>query len=323
MDVLSYIESVNSLAAPALTVRAQAISPNDNGQLIYDIFFPRQNVKSVKLRDITIRNFRPAADRREWNARGRLIPIQTPDKRDLKIIPVEAYSKIDEEEMQELFENTDGEKALIQRRIGASIPERVDNLTKANYRRVELDAMSVWSRGYVDQVDPQTGRTFRTSFQIAAGRLQTALSAWNSTNAYDNLLAWVRDGISEMGPIEGVALRQATQNVIQASAPTLLNGYKPTIREIASASRMNSAAPSASSPSRIPSTCSRTVESRPRRPKSGPTTRSTPFRPARSSAGPPTRPSCAPARWRPRCPRRRSTKTASRSSTSPPTAGVS
>jgi hypothetical protein len=234
MDIFSYIDSVNELTAPALTVRAQAISPNDNGNLIYDIFFPRQNVRSVKLRDITIRNFRPAADRREWNARGRLIPIQTPDKRDLKIIPVEAYSKIDEEEMQELFENSDGEKALIQRRIGASIPERADNLTKAVYRRVELDAMSVWSKGYVDQVDPQTGRSFRTSFKFAVGRLQTALSAWNSTNAYDNLLAWVKDGISEMGPIEGVALRQATQNVIQASAPTpLVSGWKPTIKEIA------------------------------------------------------------------------------------------
>jgi hypothetical protein len=233
MDIFSYIESVNELTAPALTVRAQAISPNDNGKLIYDIFFPRQNVKSVKLRDITIRNFRPAADRREWNARGRLIPIQTPDKRDLKIIPVEAYSKIDEEEMQELFENTDGETALIQRRIGASVPERVDNLTKAVYRRVELDAMSVWSKGYVDQVDPQTGRTFRTSFKMDAGRLQTALSPWTTSNAYANLVAWIRDGEGEMGPIEGVALRLATQNVIQQSAPPLLNGYQPTIREIA------------------------------------------------------------------------------------------
>jgi hypothetical protein len=233
-EILSYIESVKELTAPALTVRAQAISPNDNGELIYDIFFPRQNVGSVKLRDITIRNFRPAADRREWNGRGRLIPIQTPDKKDLKIIPVEDYSKIDEEEMQELFENTDGEAALIRRRIGASIPERVDNLTKAVYRRVELDAMSVWSNGYVDQVDPQTGRAFRTSFQIAASKLQTALTAWNdgSLNAYNELLAWLRDGISVIGPIEGVMLRLATQNAIQADAPTLLNGYRPTIKEI-------------------------------------------------------------------------------------------
>jgi hypothetical protein len=231
-EILSYIESIRELTAPALTVRAQAISPNDNGELIYDVFFPRQNVPSVKLRDITIRNFRPAADRREWGARGRLIPIQTPDKKDLKIIPVEDYSVIDEEEMQELFENTDGEAALIRRRIGASIPERVDNLTKAIYRRVELDAMSVWSNGYVDQVDPQTGRTYRTSFLIPAGKLQTALTPWTTSNAYDNLLAWLRDGISVMGPIEGVMCRLSTQQAVQASAPTLLNGYRPTIKEI-------------------------------------------------------------------------------------------
>jgi hypothetical protein len=36
-----------------------------------------KNVDSVDLDDVTTLDYRPASDRREWNQRGRLIPVKT------------------------------------------------------------------------------------------------------------------------------------------------------------------------------------------------------------------------------------------------------
>lgn len=237
MPILNWIETVEDLSPAALTVRAQTLSPNDNGMLLWDIFFPRQDVDSVDLRDITTLDDRAVADRREWNARGRMVPVLTPAQRLMSIVPIEAYDKIDEKEMQKLLEGSRGNNAIIQQVVGTSVPDRSNRLALADYRRLEVDAMSAWANGQIVQRNPQdASKTYTASFGFAAGRYQTAGTAWNDAgrNAYDDFLSWYRDGIESVGPGSGAMLRQATLNAILADAPDLTGGVTMTRGQIES-----------------------------------------------------------------------------------------
>jgi hypothetical protein len=231
----TWMAQVEDLAPAALTVRAQTLSPNDNGRLLWDVFFPRVNVDSVNLQDISTLDDRPAADRREWGARGRLIPILTPAQRKLRIVPIEAYDKIDELEMQHLMEGARGNNAIVQDVIGVRIPDRTDRLALACYRRLELDAMQAWATGTIVQRNPQNAsQTFTASFGFAAGRLQTAGTAWNAAaNAYNEFVSWYEDGIEAVGPGDGAMLRLATLREILADAPDLPNGVSMTRTQLA------------------------------------------------------------------------------------------
>ncbi len=62
--MLDLLTASANLTEGALTVSAQATSPNDNGQLLYDVFFPRQDVNSIKLDELVIGNHRPVSSRR-------------------------------------------------------------------------------------------------------------------------------------------------------------------------------------------------------------------------------------------------------------------
>ncbi len=149
------------------------------------------------------------------------------------MIPIEDYFAVDEREMQLLSEGADGEEGVMMRRLGFDIPSRVDGLAEANFRRLEVDAFRVWQRGEIVQDDPQTGRTFATSFLIDPSRIQTASQPWaTAANAYQEFMAWVRAGRTAIGSAAGVMLREAELDVIMADAPTLLNGYRPTTREV-------------------------------------------------------------------------------------------
>ncbi len=231
----TWMAQVEDLAPAALTVRAQALSPNDNGRLLWDVFFPRADVDSINLQDITTLDDRPAADRREWGARGRLIPILTPAQRKMRIVPIEAYDKINELEMQHLMEGAFGNNAIVQDVIGVRIPDRTDRLAMADYRRLELDAMQAWATGTIIQRNPQNAaQTFTASFGFPSSRIQTAGTAWNAAaNAYNELTAWYEDAIEASGPGEGVMLRLATLREILADAPDLPNGVSMTRTQLA------------------------------------------------------------------------------------------
>lgn len=220
-----------NLSPAALTVRAQALSPNDMGRLLWDLFFPRRNVDSVDLADVLTLDDRPAADRREWNGPGRLIPIVTPTTRDISMVPIEAYDKISEKEMQHLMERFVGNAQLIADTIGVSLPDRSDRLALACYRRLELDAFKAWLTGTIVQRNPQdASKTYTASFAISGSRITTAGTAWNdsSLNAYDEFIAWMEDGIDAVGPAIGAMMRLATLKAIQADAPDLANGVPMT-----------------------------------------------------------------------------------------------
>jgi hypothetical protein len=231
MANFAWMAQVAALSPAALTVQAQTLSPNDNGNLLWDLFFPRVNVNSVRLSEINTLDDRPAADRREWNARGRLIPVLTPAQRKLEMVPIESYDKIDELEMQYLMEGTFGaNQAIIEQQIGVRLPARTDRLAMAAYRRLELDAMSAWSTGTIIQRNPQNAtQTFTVSFGFDAARLATASPTWAAaTSAYDAFLQWYEDGIEAVGPGEGAMMRLATYKEILADSPDLPGGVKMT-----------------------------------------------------------------------------------------------
>lgn len=242
----TWMAQVEELAPAALTVRAQTLSPNDNGRLLWDIFFPRVNVDSVDLNDITTLDDRAAADRREWNARGRLIPVLTPAQRKMSMVPIESYDKIDEKEMQHLMEGTRGNTQIVQEVIGVRIPDRTDRLALATYRRLELDAMSAWATGTIIQRNPQNAaQTFTASFGFPAARLQTAGGGgWDAAaNAYTEFLAWYEDGIESVGPGEGAVMRLATFREILADAPDLPGGVSMTRAQLAERVQQDTGSP--------------------------------------------------------------------------------
>lgn len=218
----TWLSEVEELSPAALTVRAQTLSPNDQGRLLWDVFFPRQDVDSMELEDISTVDWRPAADRRDWNMRGRYIPLITPSGRRLTFIPIEAYDKVEEEEINKLFSRAAGNAAVMRDIIGANLPQRVDRLASADYRRLELDVFAAWALGQITQMNPQTGLARTISYNFDAGRYQVAATAWNdgTQDAYANFIAWYRDGVEEVGSGAGAMLRQSTLNAILADAPT-------------------------------------------------------------------------------------------------------
>lgn len=231
----SLIPVVEELSPAALTVVAQTIDPTDRGQLKWDIFFPRVNVNSVDLNEISTLDFRPVSDRRAWNSRGRLIPSKTPDTRKVSIIPVEGYYTWGEYEIQKLNERSLGNAAIVDQIIGSSVQDKVRQITAANYRRIELDAMLAWSTGSVTVRNPQTGESFSVSYSIDSSRMETAGTAWSDSglNAYDEFIAWLEDAISDIGGVEGAVMRLATLRAIQADAPDLLGGVSMTRAQLA------------------------------------------------------------------------------------------
>lgn len=231
----SLIPLTEELTPPQLTVVAQTISPNDQGRLKWDVFFPRDNVDSIDLHEVSTTDFRPTSDRREWDSRGRLIHTVTPNLRDLEIVPVEGYYKWGEREIQKLAQRADGNSELLSQIIGRSVPSKVAQITEANYRRIEVDAFSAWATGTVTGRNPQTGESYTISFNFPSERMTTAGTAWDDPgqNAWNNLISFVEDATDLIGPVQGVVLRTSLLRVIQADAPDLTGGVAITRAQLA------------------------------------------------------------------------------------------
>lgn len=236
MEYFGWMEQEAELTDAALTVRVQSIPPNDTGRLFWDVFFPRENVDSVVLNDIngTI-DFRPVGDRREWNTRGRLVSLRTPELSKLEMVPIETYFKIEEREMQRLMERTLGNQALFQQLVGTTIPSRTDTLALANLRRMEIDAFKAWSLGTITAMNPTDGSTTTVSYGFDTARITTQPTAWNDAglNAYDEFIAWVEDGIDAIGGTIGAIMRRATFTEIKKDAPMGINAIPLTRQQLA------------------------------------------------------------------------------------------
>jgi hypothetical protein len=237
MPPLTWMGAEESLSSQALTVRAQTLAPDNTGELFWDVFFPRRNVASTTIREILDQEeVRYSADRREFNARGRLIPLDTPSAEEITITPIESYFKIEEEEIQKLEEQTFGNEVIFQRIVGAQIPNRVDKLVRANYRRLEIDVFRAWATGQITVRNPQLGHVAQTfTFPIDASRYMTAATPWDDPgeNAFDNLLQWLDtvELLPGFGPVSGIVIRRADYNIIQQAASVAISiGSQPLIR---------------------------------------------------------------------------------------------
>ena len=240
MADVSWLATSDSLSPVGLTVRAQALPLDDDGRLLWDSFMPREGVGSVRLSEITSLDYRPAADRREWNQRGREIPLKTPPMRDLEMVPIEATFGIGEREMQRLVERgITGNAELLKREIGSTIEQRIfgeganrnGSIVMALYRRLEVEVFDAWANGTITAQDPHTNVTQTLSFGFDAARYVTAGTAWDDggVNAYQLLLTFIANAENLIGEVSGVMMRRLTFFEIQNDAPNPMPGAQAAL----------------------------------------------------------------------------------------------
>jgi len=215
------IEQLEGLTPGLLTIRAQTVDPSDDGTLIWATFMPSEPTSSIRVQTYTNELFRPTADRREWNQQGRLIPRRVGPLSEVEMVPIESRFAVNEREFQDLIERFGGNFARIADELQLDVESRVDALALANFRRIELDAMTAWANGQIIATDPATGVQQTMALPIAATRYTTAATAWDdgTVNAYDEMLAFVDNAQENVGPIGGLMMRRATANAIKDDAP--------------------------------------------------------------------------------------------------------
>lgn len=234
MPATTWMGAESRLTSAELTVRAQTVPLDNNGELIWDAFFEQRDVRSVVIQNILQeQEVRYTADRREYNTRGRLIPFDMVGTELIKVTPIESYFKLDEEEIQHYEEQADGNEEIFRRLVGQSIPERINRLARANNRRIEVDVFRAWSGGQITVRNPQLGHLAQTfSYGIAAARYNTAATAWNDPgeNAYSLFRQWVKAAEQYVGRVGGVVLRQTHFDEILADcAAAITTGLTPII----------------------------------------------------------------------------------------------
>lgn len=229
MPDFTWMQAEEDISPAALTVRAQTVDPTDEGRLLWDQFMPRRDVDTTKIGSLTTQQFRPTADRREWNQRGRYINLVTPPTREIEWVPIESYFRLEEKEINDLLNEVRGNQELFRRVIQVRIPERTDILALANWRRVEVDVFKAWTEGKIIQKNPQDGRTYEVSYGFDAARYTTAAPDW-TTNAFDKLIVWLQSAYETIGPMAGIMLRLATRNAIVKAAPNPLPGVQSGVR---------------------------------------------------------------------------------------------
>jgi len=227
VSIFSWISQVAELGSAVLTAQAQTVSPTDVDRLLWPTIFPRRDVNSIRLANIAGSiDYRPVADRREWNQRGREIPLITPDISAVEMIPIEAKFGINEREITLLREQAFGNEATFRAIVGTSITDRITGLAKANFRRIELDAFQAWALGQIVLRDPQGGAADETvSLGFAVARYVTP-AAWTggaAGTAYAQLLAQLELAQELTGSVAGVMLRLTTFKAIQESSPRPVN----------------------------------------------------------------------------------------------------
>lgn len=230
--MIDLLEGVSSVSSAALTVRAQELSPTNNGTLIYQDIMPRVDVDSTVISELVETDFRPVGARRDWNGNGQRITRKTPSRLNLEFTPIENDDLLNEQELDKLDRRYDGNQQLILDNLRLQIPQRGQDLTEMTFRKVEADVIDAWTKGSVTQKDPQSNRVFTLSYGFATGRIQTASAAWTASNAYTNFIAWLKDGRTEMrGGIRGAMASSMVIETIISAAPVLANGMRMNIDE--------------------------------------------------------------------------------------------
>lgn len=221
MALFAWMAAQAALTNVGLTVRAQTIDPNDLGRLYWPLLAPRVNVDSTKIAEIADIDFRPVADRREWNARGRLIPLEVPGTSLAEMVPIESYFNIDEKEVNDILNRVQGNEALFQSIVGPTIPRRTDGLASSNFRRLEIDFFNAWILGTITVRHPQgagADQTVSLGYDTARYLNNTAWDAFGAS-AWPRFIGFMEAAQEFIGPVGGATMELATFKAIQADAP--------------------------------------------------------------------------------------------------------
>jgi hypothetical protein len=230
MATQTWMDTVEELSNEALTVEAQTAPLPQKETFLGQAMMPPQDVDSVKVDDVTVRAIRATTGRREWNTPGFLIEKAVPDEFKMTILPIEGRDHINELEYQLLNEKRVGaNRQKLQDLLRVTIPARVRDLAVANRRTVEQDIYNAAFDGVVRQANPNNlQEEVVVQFPWRGERIQQALTPWNdvSVNAYNELIAFVKEGLEELGAIDGLMLRGPLFEAIRADGPTVGAGNK-------------------------------------------------------------------------------------------------
>lgn len=237
---VSVQQIMETLSPAALTVRAQTVSPIDNGALHWETFFPVDpNILTTRIADIATVDFRPVASRRPWDANGRQIPQRFGKIREGVMTPIEAWFAIGEQEIQKLGEGAFGNALVVLDALKMTVPGRVDLIAMADWRRLELDAIQAWVSGKINVTDPddQT-KSFDMSYNADAARYPAAPATYAAApNAYQQFIdTFYRPALDATGGLEGALMRRAIIDQIVLDSPVAVGipGYRPTIKDVES-----------------------------------------------------------------------------------------
>ena len=220
---------VSEIDAAEVTVREQAYLEQNPEDLRWTSLMPRANKRSIKIASITNSDFRPVADRREWNSTGRYIPMRDVKVEDLEITPIEAFFRYDERFMQLLMGENANRIDLAIEAARAALPARWRELAEACHRRVEIDTFDAARTGIITARDPRTGTVTNLEFIVDAARRQAAGAAWTDENAWDNFEAASEDAFDALGGLSGVTITRQLLRMLLRSAPVpVLAGFRQT-----------------------------------------------------------------------------------------------
>jgi len=227
MPLLNWIAAVRELSPAALTVQAQAVDPTLQNALLWDQFMPRRDVNSLEI-DVLLEELEVeyVSERREWNTRGRPIPMRAPGTRRIEMIPIEDYFKIYEKEINDLAIRFAGNDELIMREIAPTIPQRTLRLVRANYRRIEKDTFDAWATGKITRRNPQLGYALTDfDYNIDSTRYPTVGTSWNNVglNAFDEFIKMIATADKMIGLTQGAVMRQAVWDEIQKDATAAIS----------------------------------------------------------------------------------------------------
>lgn len=230
-----WFDTIEEISNPALTVEAQTVPLPQQETFLQDDLMPRDDVDDTEIRGATVRAIRPTSGRREWNAPGVTVEKPVAETFQMNILPIEGRDQIDEQEYDKLQRATlRGGEERLRELLVADIPSRVRHIALANIRTLEQDTYISWLYGEIRQFNPQNrAQTIAAEFPWKDERIQTAGTAWNdgTVNAYNEFMAFLKEGQEEIGAIDGVMLRAALLAVIRADAPTV-NGKALNLVEL-------------------------------------------------------------------------------------------
>jgi hypothetical protein len=215
-DIISQLDALNG---PALTIRAQALSELDppDVELTWRGIAPRRDVDSVFLGEIFEVDHRPVAERREWDARGKFIPVKSPRILQWSMLPISSYFHLSEYEMQRMLEQhrDNQERFLLAAR--ARVTDRADTHAIAANLRVEVDFYNAWLNNQVDVMNPTDGSRRTVAINLNGARYPT--EDWLNNNAWEAFVNAAKDARNLVGPLAGCVMRTATLEKIQQDAP--------------------------------------------------------------------------------------------------------